>query len=232
MPGFDLLHDAPGLLCRNMHPVCDCGIGFKVRLWRRSWRDEHADHAFRAAAKNSPSCVVAAVSSDRCVGGLSVAQLAEPPVSVAHGRFGVAGQIVGWLLFDYLSDRVLTGSIGVVGMLTALNYAASDCISRWRDRWKPAARMMRRVWVRAPLFCGLSGLASFVLDGRHSCADFPAAARAGAQAFVGTMSVYFFVINIVKLPFYSELDLIRPETPYLSPGCYLSFRLVSFWGGG
>ena len=76
--------------------------------------------------------------------------------------FGVAGQLVGWLLFDYLSDRLLTGSIGVVGILTALNYARQIAFPDGETSSETAARMMRRIWVRAPAWCGLSGLASFV----------------------------------------------------------------------
>ena len=131
--------------------------------------------------------------------------------------FGVTGQLLGWLLFDYLSDRVLTGVIGVVGILTALNYGRALIFPDGETGAETAARMMRRVWVRAPLFCGLSGLASFVsLTGGIAAQVFLLPHALARQAFVGTMSVYFFVINIVKLPFYAELDLIRPETLYLS----------------
>ena len=36
--------------------------------------------------------------------------------------FGIAGQLAGWLLFDYFSNSVLRGLIGTIGLLTALNY--------------------------------------------------------------------------------------------------------------
>ena len=92
---------------------------------------------------------------------------------------------------------------------------------------------MRRVWVRAPLFCGLSGLASFVsLTGGIAAQVFLLPHALARQAFVGTMSVYFFVINIVKLPFYAELDLIRPETLYLSAWLLPVIPVGVFWGGG
>ena len=36
--------------------------------------------------------------------------------------FGIAGQLAGWLLFDYFSNSMLRGLIGAIGLLTALNY--------------------------------------------------------------------------------------------------------------
>ena len=36
--------------------------------------------------------------------------------------FGLLGQLLGWILFDYLSDRLLTSLIGLIAMITALNY--------------------------------------------------------------------------------------------------------------
>ena len=131
--------------------------------------------------------------------------------------FGVAGQLLGWLLFDYLSDRVLTGLIGVVGMLTSLNYGRALVFPDGKTDAEKADRMMRLVWLRAPMLCGLSGLASFVsLTGGIAAQIFLLPHALARQAFVGTMSVYFFAINLVKLPFYTELDLIRPDTILLS----------------
>ena len=36
--------------------------------------------------------------------------------------FGLLGQLLGWLLFDYLSDRLLTSLIGLIAIITAMNY--------------------------------------------------------------------------------------------------------------
>ena len=36
------------------------------------------------------------------------------------------------------------------------------------------------------------------------------------QAFVGTLSVYFFVINIAKIPFYTEIGIFTEETIQVS----------------
>ena len=131
--------------------------------------------------------------------------------------FGVAGQLAGWLLFDYFSDRMLTGLIGVVGITTALNYARQIVSPNGETSEEVGARMMRRLWPRAFGWCGLSGLASFVsLSGGIPAQIFLLPHGLARQAFVGTMSVYFFVINVTKLPFYSDLGLFTVDTITLS----------------
>ena len=46
--------------------------------------------------------------------------------------FGLLGQLLGWILFDFLSDRLLTSLIGLIAMITELNYG-------WR-RIRPGKR--------------------------------------------------------------------------------------------
>ena len=60
--------------------------------------------------------------------------------------FGVTGQLLGWLLFDYLSDRVLTAVIGVVGILTALNYGRGLIFPDGETGAETAARMGIGIW--------------------------------------------------------------------------------------
>ena len=76
--------------------------------------------------------------------------------------FGIAGQLVGWLLFDYLDDRMLTMLIGIVGLVISLDYARQLVWPSGDTDEDVARRMMARLWQRAFGWCGLSGLASFV----------------------------------------------------------------------
>jgi uncharacterized membrane protein YfcA len=77
--------------------------------------------------------------------------------------------------------------------------------------------MMTRLWHRAFGWCGLSGLASFVsLAGGIPAQIFLLPHGLARQAFVGTMSIYFFVINIAKLPFYGDLGLFTRDTMLVS----------------
>jgi len=131
--------------------------------------------------------------------------------------FGVAGTLAGWLLFDYFNDRVLTMMIGGVGVVTALNYGRQLIWPSGETNEDVARRMMSRLWQRALTWCGLSGLASFVsLAGGIPAQVFLLPHGLARQAFVGTMSVYFFVINIAKIPFYGDLGLFTPDTMTVS----------------
>tara|TARA_X000000950_G_scaffold289254_1_gene411287 strand:- start:5057 stop:5863 length:807 start_codon:yes stop_codon:yes gene_type:complete len=122
--------------------------------------------------------------------------------------FGLAGQMAGWLLFDYFSNAMLRAAVGTIGVLTAVNYLRRLI---WPQTELPediARRLMARLWPRAAGWCGMSGLASFVaLAGGIPAQVFLLPHRLARQVFVGTMSVYFFIINLSKLPFYGDLGL-------------------------
>ena len=49
--------------------------------------------------------------------------LLEKRILLVMCTFGIFGQIVGWLMFDYLNDQILTGLIGGIALITAFNYA-------------------------------------------------------------------------------------------------------------
>ena len=148
--------------------------------------------------------------------------------------FGIAGQLVGWLLFDYLDDRMLTMLIGIVGLVISLDYARQLVWPSGDTDEDVARRMMARLWQRAFGWCGLSGLASFVsLAGGIPAQIFLLPHGLARQAFVGTMTVYFFIINLAKLPFYGDLDIFTADTllvsalllPVIPLGVYIGRQL-------
>ena len=148
--------------------------------------------------------------------------------------FGLAGQLAGWLLFDYFSNAMLRGLVGMIGLLTALNYLRQNFRPRTELAEDMARRLMARLWPRALGWCGLSGLASFVaFAGGIPAQVFLLPHRFARQVFVGTMSVYFLVINASKLPFYSDLSLFSAESlkmslmlvPFIPLGVYVGKRL-------
>ena len=62
-----------------------------------------------------------------------------------------------------------------------------------------------------------SGVSSFVsLSGGMPVQVFLLSHGLARQAFVGTLSVYFFVINIAKIPFYMEIGIFTEETIQVS----------------
>ena len=131
--------------------------------------------------------------------------------------FGLLGQLVGWLLFDYLSDALLTGLIGGVAVITALNYLRRRIWPGKRTTTEIAAIVTRRIWQRSFLWCGLSGVSSFVsLSGGIPAQIFLLPHGLARQAFVGTLCVYFFVINLAKIPFYFEVGMFSNQTMVVS----------------
>ena len=127
--------------------------------------------------------------------------------------FGVLGQIVGWVLFDYLSDRILTFLIGMTACITAANYARRRVWPDAQSHAEIAAAVSRRIWQRSALWCGLSGVSSFVsLAGGIPAQIFLLPHGLARQTFVGTLCVYFLTINISKIPFYIDVGIFTAET--------------------
>jgi len=127
--------------------------------------------------------------------------------------FGVIGEIFGWLLFDYLNDFILTGLIGFIAIVTALNYGWRRIKPEKRTSLEISHSVSKRILQRGAIWCGLSGISSFVsLSGGIPAQIFLLPHALVRQAFVGTLCVYFFVINIVKIPFYTEIGIFSQET--------------------
>jgi len=127
--------------------------------------------------------------------------------------FGVLGQIVGWVLFDYLSDRILTFLIGMTACITAANYARRRVWPAAQSHAEIAAAVSRRIWQRSALWCGLSGVSSFVsLAGGIPAQIFLLPHGLARQTFVGTLCVYFLTINLAKIPFYIDVGIFTAET--------------------
>lgn len=148
--------------------------------------------------------------------------------------FGIAGQLAGWLLFDYFSNSFLRGLIGLVGLFTSLNYLRLQIWPKAELAEAVTKRLIARLWPRAIGWCGLSGLASFVaFSGGVPAQVFLLPYGLARQVFVGTMSIYFLVTNMAKLPFYDNLQLISQQTlilsvaltPAIPVGVYIGKRL-------
>jgi uncharacterized membrane protein YfcA len=125
--------------------------------------------------------------------------------------FALFGQVVGWLVFDHLTDHILKLCIGFVAVATAANYWLN--ILRAKAEAKTAAWADRHLWKRASVWCSLSGVSSFVsLSGGIPAQIFLLPHRLSKEAFVGSFSVYFMVIDLLKTPLFLELNLLSPES--------------------
>ena len=141
----------------------------------------------------------------------------EKRILLVMCAFGIIGQIVGWLLFDYLNDKILTGLIGAIALITAFNYAWRRIRPMKKTSVEIAISVSQRIFQRGAIWCGLSGISSFVsLSGGIPAQIFLLPHALPRQSFVGTLCVYFFVINLVKIPFYIEIGIFSESTLAIS----------------
>ena len=119
------------------------------------------------------------------------------------------GQLLGWLLFKQIDAGFLMFLIGGLAVFTGARHfwrlyrpAVSALLAR------SALRKLRRNHGRAGLWCGLSGLASFIsLTGGIPAQVYLLPQNLPRAYFVGTMGWFFLLINLAKLPFFIELGL-------------------------
>ena len=155
----------------------------------------------------------------------------EKSILLVMCAFGILGQIVGWLIFDYLNDQMLTGLIGGIAIITALNYAWRKIIPMKKSSVEIALSVSQRIYQRGVIWCGLSGISSFVsLSGGIPAQIFLLPHALARQSFVGTLCVYFFVINIMKIPFYFEIGMFSESTLKVSIWLLLVIPIGVFVG--
>jgi len=129
--------------------------------------------------------------------------------------FAFAGQILGWLLFDFFTAQILRICIGGVAVATALDYGLR--LLGIRGQTHPREWAEKYLWPRAGFWCGLSGISSFVsLSGGVPAQIFLLPHRLSKEAFVGTFSVYFVAIDLLKAPLYTELDILTLQSLSIS----------------
>ena len=181
------------------------------------WDPKFTAAPFRFAAQDWAGCSTTFVFNYRCMVVYIWRRMLDRRILMIMCGFGLLGQLLGWILFDYLSDRLLTSLIGLIAMITVLNYGWRRIRPSNRTSAEIAALVAQRIWQRGFVWCGLSGVSSFVsLSGGIPAQVFLLPHGLVRQAFVGTLSVYFFVINIAKIPFYVEIGIFTEETIQIS----------------
>ena len=158
-------------------------------------------------------------------------KMLEKRILLVMCSFGIFGQIVGWLLFDYLNDQILTALIGTIALITVLNYAWRRIMPIKKTSVKIAISVSNRIFQRGAIWCGLSGISSFVsLSGGIPAQIFLLPHALARQSFVGTLCVYFLVINIVKIPFYIDVGIFSESTLSVSLWLILVIPIGVFLG--
>ena len=139
-----------------------------------------------------------------------------------------AGVVTGYILLGRISDNQLKPVIGIIILvMLALN--------AWRNwRSDPDVRVPARMIVAAPagMFAGITTMMANAAGPVMTV--YMLAMKLPKTAFIGTAAWYFCLLNLVKVPFSANLDLINAESlkfnlvlaPALVAGAGLGFVLV------
>lgn len=128
--------------------------------------------------------------------------------------WGIFGQIIGWglLRLGTIDDSVILALIGLIAVITALRYFWQQVRQSHTGQYlRQQSRFFRRqIGKRAAIWCSLSGFTSFVsLTGGIPAQIYLLPLQLPRQLFVATMAWYFLFINLFKIPFFLDLNLIN-----------------------
>ena len=127
---------------------------------------------------------------------------------------GLLGQVLGWICFEYLEDKYILNLIGILALITSIRYYKGIF---FQNNTKYKIKNKKSSLPRAIGWCGFSGFSSFVaLTGGIPAQIFLLPIGLERQLFVGTMSFYFLIINLAKLPFFFDLQLFTSTSILLS----------------
>ena len=127
---------------------------------------------------------------------------------------GLLGQVLGWICFEYLEDKYILILIGILALITSIRYFKGIF---FQDKTIKKIENIKSSLSRAIGWCGFSGFSSFVaLTGGIPAQIFLLPMGLERQLFVGTMSFYFLIINLAKLPFFFDLQLFTSTSIMLS----------------
>jgi uncharacterized protein len=128
---------------------------------------------------------------------------------------GLIGQILGWVCFEYLDDSYILILIGILALITSIRYFKDIFFKNYFG--KQTKKILKLSYIRAIGWCGFSGFSSFVaLTGGIPAQIFLLPLGLERQLFVGTMSFYFLIINLAKLPFFFDLEVFSHTSVLLS----------------
>ena len=125
------------------------------------------------------------------------------------------GQIIGYFVIGVIDDETLKRIIGGLALFISLRYGYRMLKPHLQNIDKRGVR--RRFRERSLIWCTLSGLSSFIsLTGSIPVQIYMLPMRLQRFYFVGTLSWYFCLINVSKLPLFFNLEIFTPQTMLVS----------------
>lgn len=128
---------------------------------------------------------------------------------------GVIGQLACWVFFNHLNDKSILILIGLMALITSSKYFITKLFNK--EKSYQIKNLIKPTIVRAMGWCSLSGFASFIAwAGSIPAQIFLLPIGIDRRKFVATMSFYFFFINITKIPFFINLEIVNYDSLFLS----------------
>jgi uncharacterized protein len=121
---------------------------------------------------------------------------------------GIAGTFVGYLTASWVSDVSLRLMIGLISL--------AFCLQVWLAREKERPQRPPD-WARGSLWSGISGFTSFISHvGGPQLSVYLLPQKLPKDVLAGTFTVYFTIINIVKLPGFVALGAFTEQNLWTS----------------
>jgi hypothetical protein len=116
---------------------------------------------------------------------------------------GIAGTFLGYLTAAHVSDAALRLIIGLLALVF--------CLQVWLTRAKDAPPR-RPEWGRGSLWSGISGFTSFISHvGGPQLSIYLLPQKLSKEVLAGTFTVYFTIINLIKLPGFFALGAMTQQ---------------------
>jgi uncharacterized protein len=121
---------------------------------------------------------------------------------------GIAGTLLGFLMASVVPDAAIRLLIGVL--------ALGFCLQAWLARTDDAPPRPPD-WTRGSIWSGIAGFSSFISHvGGPQLAVYLLPQKMPKDVLAGTFTVYFAIINVVKLPAFAALGSFTPENLWTS----------------
>ena len=122
----------------------------------------------------------------------------------------LGGVVAGWLVLGRINDRQLEVMIGLIVL-------AILAVGMARERWTDDNGAFATAWWWAAVIGLMAGFTTMVSNAAGPImTTYLLAMRLPKRAFVGTGAWYYFLINLVKVPFSVNLGLISGATLLLN----------------
>jgi uncharacterized membrane protein YfcA len=117
----------------------------------------------------------------------------------------IVGVVLGSLALNHMDDYWLTKTIGGLAVGFALLQVYRDWIV------KTATALTPRWWLAIPVGFGTGFVSTLSHVGGILTTMYLIPQKMDAERFVGTTTALYFLVNLIKIPPYIYLDVLKPE---------------------